>query len=132
MLSLTELQNLTPEKKVIFNPDLKLDYGPFEGSQELRSRIAAAHANGEGQLDGSNVIVTPGSIMANYLLLQTICKPNDHVICQYPVYPQLYLVPQASSVDVTLWAMKEELGWLPDINELAGLVRPNTKAIILK
>jgi aspartate/methionine/tyrosine aminotransferase len=70
--------------------------------------------------------------MANYLLLSTICGPGDHVICQYPTYGQLYLVPKFAGVDVGLWEMHEENGWMPSIDELAAMIKPNTKAIILK
>lgn len=70
--------------------------------------------------------------MANYLILGTICKQGDHVICQYPVYSQLHLLPEQQGVELSLWAMKEDKDWIPDINELATMIKPNTKAIILK
>ncbi|KAK5994850.1 Capreomycidine synthase-like protein [Cladobotryum mycophilum] len=132
VVSLNDLRQLasTPGAEVL-DQDLKLDYGPFEGSDRLRSRIAELHSSAENPLTAENVIITPGSIMANYLVLGTICEPGDHVICQYPVYSQLHLLPKHNGVDVSLWAMKEDADWLPDINQLVALIKPNTKAIIL-
>lgn len=98
----------------------------------LRTRIAELHSTSETQLTAENVIITPGSILANYLVLQALCKPGDHVICQYPAYGQLYLLPRHNGADVNLWAMEENSGWLPDIGKLSDMIRPNTKAIILK
>ncbi|KAK2612723.1 hypothetical protein QQS21_001174 [Conoideocrella luteorostrata] len=132
VVSTNELRQLaaTPGPDV-FDPDLKLDYGPFEGSLRLRTRIAEIHSTPETSLTAENVIITPGSIMANFLVLQTLCKKGDHVICQYPTFGPLYLLPKHHGVDVSMWAMEEEKNWLPDIDKLGDLIRPNTKAIIL-
>ncbi|KAF4937266.1 Aspartate aminotransferase [Colletotrichum fructicola] len=131
-LSINNLKSLSTDPALeVFDHNLELSYGPFEGSHRLRERIAALHSTNEDKIDPSNVIITPGSIMANYLILDTICGPGDHVICQYPTYGQLYLVPEFGSVDVSLWKMDQSNNWLPNTKELAGLIRPNTKAIIL-
>lgn len=70
--------------------------------------------------------------MANYLVLASICGPGDHVICQFPTYGQLYLLPKHHGVDVDLWTMKPENDWAPDIEGLRNMIKPNTKAIIIK
>ncbi|KAI8713598.1 Aminotran-1-2 domain-containing protein [Fusarium sp. LHS14.1] len=119
-----------PDLEVV-NRDVELSYGSFEGSLELREGIAALNSSEESKITTENIIITPGSIMANYLVLDTICHQSDHVICQHPTYGQLYLVPQFNGVEVSLWKMDEENEWLPSIDELETLIRPNTKAIIL-
>ena len=133
MISIDELRQLseTPNSEVV-DRNLKLDYGPFEGSNKLRTRIAEMNSTPETPLTADNVIITPGSILANYLVLQTLCKKGDHIICQYPAYGQLYLLPRHHGVDISLWAMEEDKDWLPDVEKLEGLIKPNTKAIILK
>jgi aspartate/methionine/tyrosine aminotransferase len=83
-------------------------------------------------VEANDVIVTPGSILANYVALTTVCSPGDHVICQYPTYGQLYLIPRSIGADVSLWKMREEHGWSLSTDELVALIKPNTKAIILK
>ncbi|KAM6537838.1 hypothetical protein FALCPG4_003741 [Fusarium falciforme] len=69
--------------------------------------------------------------MANYLVLAAICGAGDHIICQYPTYGQLYLLPRYSGVDVSLWAMHENNDWSCNVEELAGMIKANTKAIII-
>lgn len=84
------------------------------------------------KLTPDNVVITTGSILANYLVLATLCGPGDHVIVQYPTYGQLYILPQFNGAEVSLWAMEEDNGWLPNTAKLAAMVKPNTKAIIIK
>jgi DNA-binding transcriptional MocR family regulator len=109
----------------------KLTYGAIPGSQTLRERIAA-HCSTEGvQLAPEDVIVTQGAIGANFLALYTLIGPGDHVICVYPTYQQLYDTPRSLGAEVTLWKLKKENGFVPDVDELAGLIKPNTKVCIV-
>lgn len=134
-LSLNALQDLGPEVveagQVPVDADLALAYAPSKGTPRLRERVAELHS-GTASLTGDDVVITPGSIMANYLVLSTICGPGDHIICQYPTYGQLYLLPKYSGVEVTLWEAKENDNWGLDIDGLATLIKPNTKAIVIK
>ena len=75
---------------------------------------------------------TPGAIAANHLVLYSLLKPGDHVICHYPTYQQLYSVPESLGAEVSLWKSNPEKNWLPDFEELKGLIRDNTKLIIIK
>ncbi|KAH7131457.1 pyridoxal phosphate-dependent transferase [Dactylonectria estremocensis] len=128
----SSLRSLSTDPKLeILNRNLSLRYNPYCGFAKLRESIAALYSPGDKKLTGDHVVVTPGSIMANFLVLDTICGPGDHIICQYPTYGQLYLVPQYSGVDVSLWRMDDENDWMLHIEELSGMIRPNTKAINL-
>lgn len=69
--------------------------------------------------------------MANYLVLSTTCTKGDHVICQFPNYGPLYLLPKYFGAEVEFWVGREEESWHPDVEELRALIRPTTKAIIL-
>lgn len=69
--------------------------------------------------------------MANFLLLYTLIGPGDHVVCVYPTYQQLYDVPKSLGAEVSLWKLKQENGFVPDVTELESLVKSNTKMIIL-
>ena len=94
--------------------------------------MAEIHSSENVKLTEDNVVITPGSIMANYLVLTTICGKGDHLICQYPTYGQLYILPRFQGVDVDLWKMKAENDWIPKVEDLAAMIKPNTKAIVVK
>jgi aspartate/methionine/tyrosine aminotransferase len=110
---------------------MALTYGTTLGSVRLRERIAELHSSPEVELTAANVVITPGSSMANHLVLATLCGPGDHIICQYPTFGPLYLLPKHSGVDVSLWGLNETDGWSLDLEGLAGMIKPNTKVIII-
>ncbi|KAA8647434.1 uncharacterized protein ATNIH1004_006127 [Aspergillus tanneri] len=132
-ISVNDLQNLSEDKSA--NPlDLstKLTYGAIRGSEGLRSTLARLYSvKTPNPLPADNVLITAGAIQANFLLFYSLVGPGDHVICHYPTYQQLYSVPASLGAEVSLWKSNEKDGWKLDIEELKGLIRPNTKLIIL-
>lgn len=109
----------------------KLTYGAIRGSSTLRKQVAALFDAGKDEkvapLPAENVIITQGAIAANFLSFYTLLGPGDHAICVYPTYQQLYDVPKSLGAEVSLWILKKENHYVPDVTELEGLVRPNTK-----
>ena len=77
------------------------------------------------------MLITQGAIGANFLLLYTLVNPGDHVISVYPTYQQLYGVPESLGAEVSLWKLKRENNFIPDVAELEALARPNTKVCSL-
>ncbi|KAF3482906.1 aspartate aminotransferase [Arthroderma uncinatum] len=109
-----------------------LGYGEMAGSTALRSTLAGLYSvKTPVPLPIENVTITSGASLANYLVFQALCKPDDHVIVHYPTYQLLYSVPQSLGADVTLWKAKEDDKWKLDVEELKGLIKPNTKMIVL-
>ncbi|KAK0385458.1 hypothetical protein NLU13_7934 [Sarocladium strictum] len=130
--SLDDLRKLAPDSSQDpVNSSLALDYGETSGLRSLRERIAYLHSTDRVKVTAEDVIITSGSIAANYLALSTLLGPKDHVICQYPTYGQLITLPRHLGAEVSLWEAEVENNWEPDVKELARLIKPNTKAIII-
>lgn len=111
----------------------KLTYGAIRGSDKLRGTLANLYSvKTPTPLPKDNVLVAAGAIQANFLALYTLIGHGDHVICHYPTYQQLYSVPASLGAEVSLWKSKEADGWRLDLEELKGMIRPNTKLIIIK
>lgn len=114
-----------------------MTYGAIRGSEELRQTIAKTYeepaASGVGQaaaapaITPDDILVTQGAIAANYLLFYTLIGPGDHVVCVYPTYQQLYSVPESLGAEVSLWKLREENKFVPDVTELEGLIKSNSK-----
>lgn len=126
-ISIDELRGLSDDKsKSPIDPSTVLTYGAIRGSDALRKLIAEHH--GGGGLAADNVVVAQGAISANFLTLFALLGRGDHVVCVYPTYQQLYSVPGSLGAEVSLWRLREENSFVPDVSELPGLVRDNTKA----
>jgi aspartate/methionine/tyrosine aminotransferase len=128
LIALCEDPNVEPPLK----SSTKLTYGPIRGSDTLRERLASLYSiRAPAPLPLENILITPGAISANFLLLYTLIGPGDHVVCIYPTYQQLYAVPESLGAEVSLWKLQKEKKFIPDLQELKGLVKENTKMIII-
>jgi Aspartate/tyrosine/aromatic aminotransferase len=106
---------------------LKLTYGHIEGSPEFRRLVASLYAT----IDPHQVLVMNGAIGANFLVFYSLVEPGDHVIAVHPTYQQLYELPRSFGATVDLLKLRPEHHFLPDLDELKSLIRPNTKMICL-
>jgi aspartate/methionine/tyrosine aminotransferase len=128
LVALCEDPNIEPPLKT----STKLTYGSIRGSNSLRERLASLYsARVSSPLPTDNVLITPGAIAANFLLFYTLIGPGDHVVCVYPTYQQLYAVPESLGAEVSLWKLRKDKKYIPDIEELKLLVKENTKMIII-
>lgn len=135
-ISVEDLQALSTDKSNATSPlDLsrKLTYSAIRGTDILRQRVAALYNEGNktGPLPPENVMITQGAISANFLLFYSLIGPQDHIICVYPTYQSLYSVSQSLGAEVSLWRLKEENGYVPDVSDLETLAKSNTKVIVL-
>ncbi len=133
-VSVNELQDLCEDKSMPspLDPELCLTYGPIRGSDKLRQRLADLYSvRTASPLPKENVLITAGAIQANFLSLYKLVRKGDHVVCMYPTYQQLYTVPTSLGAEVSLWKLKESKDYVPQIEDLESLIRPNTKMIIV-
>lgn len=113
---------------------MPMNYGPsFTGLEQLRENIANLYSDESSiTISSDKILTTPGASLANFIVLFALVGPGDHVIIQYPTYQQLYSLPASLGAEVSLWKAKENDNWNLDMEELKGLIKPNTKLIVLK
>ena len=121
------IKYLTVEDLDIDLSQAQLRYGHHTGRPSLRACIASGY---EG-LSPENVVVTSGASEANFAVVAALLKPGDHVIVEHPNYPSLYEVPRSLGCDVSLFHLKFENQFRPDLDELESMIRPDTKLISL-
>ena len=107
--------------------DARLGYPQTNGSEELRSRIAALYDGAKP----ANVLVTCGGAEANFLVTWALVEPGDDVIFMQPNYMQLAGLARAFGANVKPWWLREELGWAPDTDELARMITNKTRLIAI-
>lgn len=136
-ISIDDLTKLCEDKSLegplgAFAKQKKLTYGAIRGSSGLRQRLASLYsAKTSEPLSENNVLITNGAIAANFIVLYSLIGPGDHVICVYPTYQQLYSVPESLGAEVSLWKLKKHKKYIPVLDDLKSLVKPNTKMIII-
>ncbi len=131
-LSITELAELLgPDdgpalvERILSMPQT---YSEARGTIELRSLLADTYC----EVSPEDVLVTTGAIEANFLALNSILEPGDHVVAVSPAYQQLQSVPRAIGAEVDLWDLAQPGGGFAyDLDRLKALLRPDTRAIII-
>jgi aspartate/methionine/tyrosine aminotransferase len=106
---------------------LQLTYGHILGAPELRRRVAALYAD----LEPGQTLITNGAIGANYLVQYALIEPGDRVVCVQPTYQQLWAVPASFGAEVVPLPLRPEAGWLPDLDELKGLLARPTAMVVV-
>lgn len=105
---------------------IKLTYGAIEGSERLRQQVARLY----GAQGPQNVTITHGAAGGNALVYETLVNAGDHVISLVPNYQQHTAIPASYGAEVELLHLREADGWLPDLDRLRALLRPDTKAVV--
>ena len=126
-LTIAELLDLADRRATLLDDmlPLQMTYGPIEGSERLRTAVAALY----GRQTAHNVLVTHGAIGANALVYQALVGPGDRVVSIVPTYQQHHSIPESLGADVHLLHLRPADRYQPDLQRLRELVTPSTKLI---
>jgi aspartate/methionine/tyrosine aminotransferase len=105
----------------------KLLYVQSNGSDALRAAVAALYPGAEAR----NVVVTTGTAEANYISIWRLVEPGDEVVMLLPNYMQTWGIVRSQGGTVVPWALREELGWAPDLDDLSRALTPRTRLVIV-
>ncbi len=126
-LTLDELLTYaSPERREQFEK-LWLGYTESQGSPELRAAIAAMHRG----IAAEHVLeVVPEEGI--FLTMNALLDAGDHVVAMHPSFQSLWEIARAAGCDLSFWRQQRcEEGWYFDVAELEGMIRPDTKMLIV-
>lgn len=129
-VSLDELFALTGTDKAAFLTDFcqrRLTYGHIEGNPDFLSGVCGLYKT----IRPENVVTTHGASGANHHVFYSLVNPGDRVVSIMPTYQQLYSIPESYGAEVVLLHLKQENGYLPDLDALRALAVPGTKLICI-
>jgi len=110
----------------------KTHYPPFPGIPELREAIAADSAKRRGfAADPANVFVTVGGKGVMYYAILALVDPGDEVIVPDPGYPIYESVTRFVGGTAVPIGIRQANNFRLDPDELASLVTPRTKLIVI-
>lgn len=124
-LSQRELLSMADSGMVDLWEKLKLGYTESWGHPLLREEITNIY-QGVDQLEVLVVVPEEGI----FLLMHALLAPGDHVVCTFPGYQSLYEVARSIGCEVSIWEPDEGRGWYFSVEELAELIRTNTKLVV--
>ena len=124
---LLEIAGQSPEEFWQSFGNRRLTYGFIEGAPEFKQGICKLYKT----LKPEEIVTTHGASGANHHVFYSLVEPGDEVVSIMPTYQQLYSIPEAYGANLKLVHLKNENGYLPDLEELRKLVTPNTKLICI-
>jgi aspartate aminotransferase len=107
-------------------------YGPSAGLPELREAIANYISQTRGvKVGAENIFVSPGAKPVIFAAMMALINPGDQVIYPSPGYPIYESLADWLGAETIPARLREENDWRYDADELAALITPRTKAIVL-
>jgi aspartate aminotransferase len=107
-------------------------YGPSAGLPDLREAIARSIEKTRGfYVDPAQVVVTPGGKPILFFTLLALLQEGDEAIYPnpgFPIYESMIDFAGAKAVPLRL---REDRAWSFDLDELASLITPRTKLVVL-
>lgn len=107
--------------------DVPLLYPQTNGSEELRSRVAAMYPGAGAE----NVLVTCGASEANFVSAWALVEPGDEVVFMLPNYMQMAGLARAFGATVKPLWLRESLDWGIQVDDLSQVVTAKTKLIAI-
>lgn len=107
-------------------------YVPSPGIPEAREAVAADVGRRLNcEIPASRVVITPGGKPIMFFAILALAQEGDEVVYPnpgFPIYESMIRFAGATPVPMRL---REELGYNPDPDELASLITPRTRLIIV-
>jgi aspartate/methionine/tyrosine aminotransferase len=104
---------------------MPLSYIETWGTEDLREAVAGTY----DCVDAGHVLAFAGAQEAMFWAMQELAGPGDHAVVTVPCYQSMETVTLATGADVSALLMRRENGWALDLDELRGLLRPNTTLV---
>ena len=129
-LSLAELFDLAGEDREAFMETFwqrPQSYGSIWGALPLKEKIATLYQS----VKPEEILTEHGATGGNQHIFFSLLRPGDRVIAFAPSYQQFYSAPRALGAQVTVFRLRQENGYLPDIEELRKAAARGVRMICL-
>jgi aspartate/methionine/tyrosine aminotransferase len=112
--------------------DGRTHYVPAPGIAPLRDAVTAfLERTGRLRTTPDRVVVTPGAKPIMFFTIMALCQKGDEVLCPDPGFPMYESITGFSGAVAVPMPLREENGFRLDPDEVARLVTPRTKLLIV-
>jgi len=109
-----------------------IKYGESKGMPEFRSALAKKTSDKyHTRTKTENVMVSPGARFSVFLTISTLLHPGDEIIVIEPAWPAYMENALNAGIKVRTIQTTLESKWEPSVNQVASMINPNTKMIVL-
>jgi alanine-synthesizing transaminase len=106
-------------------------YVPSPGIPPAREAVATEWSARGFPVTADRVLVTAGTSEGIELALTALANAGDRVLVPMPTYPLYTAVLAKIGADAAYYRTDPARGWMPDLDHLASLITPSTRAIVL-
>ncbi len=106
-------------------------YGPSPGLASAREAVAAEYTSRGFPVSADRVIVTAGTSEGIELALTALVDEDGEVLVPMPTYPLYTAVLAKIGARARYYPTDPASGWMPDVDQLSGLVTPATRALVV-
>jgi aspartate/methionine/tyrosine aminotransferase len=125
-MSVSDLLALEPEASGRLGA-LPLGYTEPEGSPSLRAAISQLYRT----IGKEDLLVHSGAEEAIFNFMHATLRHGDEIVVHSPCYQSLSEVAKSIGARVIPWEGRYDTEWALDASELAGLLGPKTRAVVL-
>jgi aspartate aminotransferase len=107
-------------------------YTPSAGVADLRSALAEKVLTRNGyRVSADQVIVSQGASQGIFAALTAITEPGDDVLLPGPAWPNYQSMAQLLRITPRTYRLTARSDFLPVVDQLASLVTPRTRAVLV-
>ncbi len=106
-------------------------YGPSAGIQAAREAVAAEDTAKGWPISPDRVYITAGTSEGIELALTALLDEHGEVLVPMPTYPLYTAVIAKIGAHARYYRTDPQQDWVPDLDHLATLVTPQTRAIVI-
>ena len=118
------LQGPAVEATLRYEPDPR-------GLAVARAAVAEYYADRGVPISSDRIILTTGTSEAYTFLFRLLADSGDEILAPSPSYPLLDFLAELNDVNLVTYPLLYENGWRIDLEELAALISPRSRAIVV-
>jgi alanine-synthesizing transaminase len=106
-------------------------YAPSVGILAAREAVAADCEQRGMPVSPDRVVITSGTSEGIELALTALAEAGDEVLVPVPTYPLYTAVLAKIGAKAVFYRTEPARGWLPDVEHVASLITPATRALVV-
>ena len=107
-------------------------YTPSAGMWSLREALAERLRRVHGlDIPPDRVIVTQGAVQACAVIFAALLEPGDEVLVPDPAWPNYAMLVELLGAKAVGYPLRAEAGFVPDPDEVEGLITDRTKVLVV-